>query len=77
VLWLPEAVGCCVVVVVVDWSCAIIATDMAVAIAITRNRERMCDAPEVDLDERAAQLVARNGMPIWRRRLDGAMRQNA
>jgi len=39
--------------VVVDWSCAIIDSDMAVAIVIIRNKERIGEAPLCDLDEQA------------------------
>jgi hypothetical protein len=58
VLWLLDAAGACVVVVEVDGSCAIIDTDSTVAIAITRNKERICEAPVIDLDESGAELIA-------------------
>jgi hypothetical protein len=54
VLWLLVAAGDCVVVVVVVWSCAIIDSDIAVAIANTINKERICNAPVIDLDEPVA-----------------------
>jgi hypothetical protein len=53
VLWLLEAAGGWVVVVVGDWSCAIIDSDIAVAIVTNRNKERICEAPVIDLDEPA------------------------